>query len=114
MARITLSQRRLTVQRASVSVSTSGANTLVAAPGAGLRIVLLRSTLVAAGSVSVTFKSNTTALSGAMPLPANGNGLSDCDPIIGLFECAENEPLVLTLSAAVAVTGYLSYALEPV
>ena len=105
----------LPVQRATVSVSSSGDNSAtIAAPGSGKKLVILSYFLVAAGAITVTLKGGATALTGAMPIAANGSGIADRDPAIGLFDLAENTAFVINLGSAVAVTGYVSYVVDDV
>lgn len=98
---------------ATISTSASGDTTLVAAqPGRKIRVVSY--TVIAAGAVSVKFKSGSTDITGAMALAANGGaapsgaGLAPSG-FAGLFETASGEALVINLSAAVAVGGHLTY-----
>lgn len=98
---------------ATISTSASGDTTLVAAqPGRKIRVVSY--TVIAAGDVSVKFKSGSTDITGAMPLTTNGgaapsgSGLAPSG-FAGLFETASGEALVINLSAAVAVGGHLTY-----
>lgn len=97
---------------AAISASSSGANTLVAAV-TGQIIKVISVTAVAAGAVTITFKSGSSpSLSGAIPLAENGGfsvtGGTDCV----LFETASGAALTATLSDAVAVTGFLTYLTE--
>jgi hypothetical protein len=101
------------VQYAPINVSSSGANTLVASDPTR-KIKVQSYIVVAAGTVTVTFKSNSTALTGPMPLVVN-SGVA-CPPVKptdgSYFQTAANEALVLTLSDTIGVTGHLSYYLE--
>lgn len=100
-----------------ISVTSSGANTLVAAVP-GFRITVTGYVLISAGTVDVTFKSSTTTnLSGAMPLTAQAGASA---PLAwsfgrreGWFTTAVGELLNLNLSAAVGVYGHLTYELIP-
>ncbi len=97
-----------------IDASTSGDHTVVAAPPAGLKIRLQNYTLIAAGDVSVTWKSGSTEISGAMPLAANGGlapsaGAETGTGLDGVLQTAGGEALILNLSAAVAVGGHLKY-----
>ncbi len=102
----------LAVQRFVISASSSGDNTIVAAPGPGLRIVLLNFMLVASGAVAAKWRSNSTDLTGAMPVAGSGSGIAAQSPAIGLVECAANQALKLNLSDAVQVGGFGSYVVE--
>lgn len=99
-----------TIKFASVSVSTSGDNTIVTGV-TGVKIKVLSVLLVASGTVSVKWVSNTTDLTGAMPLVANsGFVLPASSPGQGhYFETAVGQGLKLNLSSAVAVNGHISY-----
>jgi hypothetical protein len=107
-------RRGQTLQFASISASSSGDNTVVSAD-ATRRIRVLSYVVVSAGTVNVAWKSGAgTSLSGAMPLVANTGVASPIGTPSGgwLLETATNQALVLNLSAAIAVTGHLSYFLE--
>lgn len=93
-----------------IDTAVSGDNTLVAAiPGRKVRV--LGYILVGAAAVSVRWKSATTALSGAMlataPLACQQSG-SSFDTVPAL-ETNPGEALVLNLSAAVQVSGHLTF-----
>lgn len=98
--------------RVAVNSSASGDNTLVAGV-AGYQIAVREFALVPAGAVNATIKSGaSTALTGAMPLGGGAlagltGGYSPADH----FLTNAGDPLVLNLSSAVAVTGYLIYSL---
>lgn len=85
-----------------VSVSTATDHAIVAAQGVGTSIRVLGYTLVPAASVAVTWKSGSTAKSGAMTIDTP---LTSTVP----FDCGDNAALNLTLGGAVAVTGYVNY-----
>lgn len=76
-----------------------------------IRVVAM--VLVTNGDVSVTFKNGSTAVTGAMSLPADGDKivLPYCEA--GWFETTIGQNLVLNLSGAVAVGGFLVYAILP-
>lgn len=93
-----------------LDVSSSGANEVIAAPANGY-IVIDHINLINASAVSVTFKSGTTALSGAYPL-------ADKQPITlenayhsdqGVITCRPQEAFNITLSSGVQVTGFVRY-----
>ena len=99
---------QITPKFAAIAASSSGDNTLVAAV-TGKKIRAIKYVLVAAGTVSVKFKSGAgTDLTGAMPAAANSVIPGDYCPV-GQFESAAGSALVLNLSGAVAVTGHLTY-----
>jgi hypothetical protein len=99
---------------APIAASTSGATQIV--PGVpGKRIVPVRYFLAAGAAVNVTFQTASAALTGAIPLAAAGNGITDevADPLFdGLFATNPGDPLNINLSAGVSVGGYLSYRYE--
>ncbi len=98
-----------------ISTTTSGAVALVAAVP-GTKIVVTGYVIVSAGTVNVTFKSATTALTGAMPLVANSvvsAPLSRSQGVhCGWFETAANEALNIVCDATVGVYGHIKYELE--
>lgn len=95
------------IQYAKISVSSSGDNQLVAGV-TGCRIIVINYVVCGASAVNGKFRSNTTDLTGAMPMNP-GIGGSECST--GHFTTAAGETLNLNLSGAVAVTGHLSYIL---
>jgi len=109
----------MSVKFSAVSASSSGDNTIVAA-STGQKIVLLSYVVIAAGDVSIRWKSGaSTNLSGAMALATNGGAAPSAGPlapagVVGLLETASGEALVLNLSAAVAVGGHITYRLVTV
>jgi len=105
--------RQQTVLYAVIDFNSSGDNPVVSAD-ATKKIKVLSYSFVCAGSVNVRFKSSGTSLTGAMPFIANtGMTAGPCTPSGGsLFETAVNESLRMNLSAAVQVSGHLSYYLE--
>lgn len=103
----------ITPKFAAVSASASGNNTLVAAvPSNHIRV--LSGVLMAAGTVNATFQTGAggTPISGAMPLVANVGFTIPFNPY-GNFETATNTLLNLSLDAAVAVTGWITYVEVP-
>lgn len=97
------------LEKASVSVAAIGDNTLVAG-ATGRRVRLVGGLLVASGGANtVTISDGTTALTGAMDIPADGylplgfsaRGLVD-DTAAGLS-------LVLELTAATLVAGFVQF-----
>jgi len=96
-----------------LSATSSGDSTVVSAV-LGYTINVCSYVFVAAGDVSVKWRSNTTDLSGAMPLIANG-GISApvSSPGLGpLFKTAAGQALNINLSSAVLVAGHIGYFLE--
>jgi len=105
----------VTIQRAAISVATSGDNTLVAAV-AGKKIKVLSVKLIVSGAVDLCFESGAggEALTGVMSMAQDGNGfvLPATQPGFHWFETAAGQALNLDLSDAVQVSGCLSYYTE--
>lgn len=98
--------------QAVINAAASGANEIIPAV-AGKKIIVQGYLLVAAGAVTATWKSATTALSGAMslitgtPVPAPIGG--DRMEVVPWLETASGEALNLTLGGAVQVSGHITY-----
>lgn len=92
-----------------VQASTSGDNTLVAAV-TDKKIRVLACVLIATTAVTARFESAAggTALTGQMPLGANGGFTLPYNPH-GWFETVAGQLLNLELGGAVAVAGVLVY-----
>lgn len=97
----------VTPKFAVISTSSSGDTSVVAAV-ASKKIRVLAYVFQCAGAVDVTFRSATTALTGAMPNVAN-TGVSAAFSPAGHFETAVNTVLNINLSAAIGVRGHLAY-----
>lgn len=94
--------------------SASAGNTqVVAAQGAGMRILVVRYSLSAKGEVDATFRSGaSTELSGTKYLTTYAAAGGAFTPG-GIFKTAANEALNINLSAAVNTSGELSYIVVP-
>ncbi|KKK54395.1 hypothetical protein LCGC14_3085180 [marine sediment metagenome] len=95
---------------ASFSNATQADNEVVAADGTKKIRVLSYTINAAGGAQTITWKSATTALSGAMDLADNGFIHASC--IHGLFATVANQALNLANSAATLTTGHITYVLE--
>lgn len=103
-----------TLTHQAISVSASG-NTTIRASTLGSKVKVISYVLVAGGTVNVKFvESVGTDLTGAMPLVANsgvsfagGSHLSYC------METPTSSGLQINLSAAVQVSGHITYIVEP-
>jgi len=94
---------------ASINVSSSGDNTIVAAVSGKVTRVLSYSLVCdAANAVKWTSGAAGTALTGAMSFSANG-GISTPFSPVGHFQTGTNTALVLNLGSAVGVRGHLTY-----
>jgi hypothetical protein len=100
------------VQSVALAATADGDNTVIAAQGTGKKIRVLGYALNINAPGTVQWKSNTTALSGAMEF-VDGGGLVApmCDPSIGAFwfETAANEALVITNATGVDSLGHVTY-----
>lgn len=98
-----------------LTFNASGDNTLIAAPGAGLAIVVWKIWFTTAAAVNVTFyngASPTTPLSGAAVFPAAGSLALDGPEGFELYRMAANTAFVVNLSGAVALGGTVWYTVE--
>jgi hypothetical protein len=95
-----------TTTTAALTVSASGDNTAIAAPGAGKHLAIYRLVMTAArgSEVDIILKSAATTKSGAMVADTYDLDFGDA-PLI----CGTNEAFIVNLSAAVAVTGFVQY-----
>lgn len=95
---------------AAVSASSSGENTLVSGTGSQT-IRVFKLVLVASSAVSVTLKdaAGGTSLTGAIPLTANGAMVLESNDGEPLFVSASSGAFIMSLSAAVQVSGYIQY-----
>lgn len=93
-------------------IDTAGSgDTEIVAAVAGKRIVVVNYVLISAGIVNVRWKSGSTNKSGALPLVANSGAVVPGDG--RWFSTGIGEALNLNLSAAIQVSGHLSYRFEP-
>jgi hypothetical protein len=98
---------------AAINASASGSNAIVAA-ATGKRIRVVSYVIVAAGAVTATWQSASTALSGPMSLASSGGasasvGILAPGGAYGLFQTEAGEALNLSLGGAVNVAGHLCY-----
>jgi hypothetical protein len=99
----------LTPQFARFATSSSGKTTIVSAQGSGKKIRVLRWNASANGGVGVTLYSGTsTAISGVKYMTQYASAGGAFCPV-GICETAANEALSIDLSAAVAVSGEVTY-----
>ena len=103
----------LIMKFAVINASASGANAIVAAV-TGKRIRVVSYVIVAAGAVTATWQSASTALSGPMSLASSGGasasvGILAPGGAYGLFQTEPGEALNLSLGGTVNVAGHLCY-----
>jgi len=105
-------QAAITVKKAVINVATAADHTIVAAV-TGKKIALRALALTVAGDTNLTWKSGSTAISGAMDFGGTNEprGISHG---LGKYplETTAGQALVLTNSAAVQVSGYITYTEE--
>lgn len=97
------------ISYATISASSSGANTLINAVS-GKRIIVLSYVVVANGTVNVKFQSHITPtdLTGLEYLVANTGVSAGYNPV-GHFATIVGEALDINLSASIAVGGHVTY-----
>jgi hypothetical protein len=101
----------VTPQYTPVSAASSGDNTIVSG-SAGYEIMVLSGAIVASGSVNVKFTDGLagTPITGVMNFVSNSGVAIPYVPI-GNFHTSAGNPLVLNLSGATLVGGWLTYIL---
>jgi len=101
-----------TIRRAVINKATAATHELIAAVS-GSKISIVSLALTVGGEVNITFLSKATALSGAMDFGGTDeprgmtHHFGDCP-----LQTAEGEAFNMTLSAAVQVSGMITYYLE--
>lgn len=92
---------------AKIDANNSGDATIVAAVS-GKRIKVIAGFYVVASDLTVKWKSNSTALTGDLPISGHsGMILPLCQ--VGYFVTAVGEALILNLSSGVAIGGSITY-----
>lgn len=97
----------LTMKYAPINRSLAGDGTAIVDAVSGKKITVLSVVMIAAAAVDVKWRSGSTDLMGAASIAAGGGYALACGT--GLFQSGTNEPLYLNLSAAVQVSGHISY-----
>lgn len=97
---------------ANIEAAANGDNTIIAAPGAGLRLRLLHFNFTARAAVNARLKSAATSRSGLYNLVAGGSVSFDAPGGIHTKDMATNEAFVINLSAAVGIDGFVLYFVE--
>lgn len=98
----------ITVKRAVID-DTGGGDTTVVAAVSGKRIRVLGLAFAVGAADNVTFKSGSTALSGAIELLADSPYILPFTRF-GWMETATGEALVFTVGATAGIDGHISYA----
>ena len=99
------------LNKADVSISSSGDNTIIAAPSTGQYIAIDHVSLLPTTAVAVQFKDGTTAYGGAFPLGTLQalvleNSMQHQDGVITL---SSGQAFVINLGSAVQVGGIVRY-----
>ncbi len=100
------------LRKADISISTSGNNTIIAAPStSGNYLAIDFISLIPTTAVSVQFKSDGTNYGGALPLDAKQaltweNAIQN---VKGIITCGPNEAFVINLDGNVQVGGLVRY-----
>ena len=101
-----------TVVTAAINIATAADHTIIAAVS-GKKIVVTTLVFTVGGDVNVTLKDGTTSLSGAMDFGGTseprGMVVNFADIVMKL---STGNAFVITLSAAVQVSGFVVYYLE--
>lgn len=97
----------LTVKYAAINRSSSGDGTAIVSAVSNKKITVLSVMLIAASAVDVIWRSGSTDLMGIASFAASGGYALSSE--LGLFQTGTSEPLYLNLSAAVQVSGHISY-----
>lgn len=99
------SNANLTIHYVPITASSNGDNTIIAAVS-HIKLRVLSYLIVSNGTVDVKWKSDSTDISGALPLIANTGAASGYNPN-GHFQTAKGEALILNLSANISVQGHV-------
>lgn len=97
--------------KADINISTSGDNTIIAAPGTGQYLAIDFIQYVPTTAVTVQYKDGTTNYGGPLPLAAQQavtaeNSWRSQD---GVFTMSDNAAFVMNLGGAVQVGGLIRY-----
>ena len=98
-------------KKSDISLSSSGDNTVIAAPGDGKYLAIDHINFICAGAVAVQFKTGSTNYGGQYACTTNQaitleNAYQGED---GIITCGNNEAFVINLGGAVGVAGFARY-----
>jgi hypothetical protein len=98
-------------KNAVIDLSASGDNTIITCPDTDKYIAIDHINFLVETAVDLTFKSGSTAISGTYTLDAKQAIALDnaCSSQKGVINCSAGEDFVITLSAAVQVSGFVRY-----
>lgn len=94
------------IQTTTIEDASSGNNTIIAAPGAGLRTVILHFNFVCRAAVNVRLLSDAVQKSGLYNFAAN-QGLAFDGGIVAPLLMEPNDAFIINLSAAVGIDGFV-------
>ena len=99
------------LQTAIINISSSGDNTIIAAPGAGKYLAIDHINLIPTSAVTLTFKKDTTAISGPYPLDAKQTMAIDnaMQAQKGVITCTDNTLFNINLGSTVQVGGFVRF-----
>ena len=89
----------------------SGDNTIIAAPGTGLRIAIVHFNFIARGDVNVRLLSDAVQKSGLYNVLAN-QGFSFDGGIYAPLLMELNDAFIINLSAAVGIDGFVTHYVQ--
>lgn len=100
-----------TIRKADINISSSGDNTIIAAPGAGKHLMIDFITLIPTSAVTVQMKDGTTAYGGPLPLDAKQPFTFENAVHYerGIITCSDNAAFVINLGGAVQCGGFVRY-----
>lgn len=105
--------QRLNIQRAPITFSSAGNNTLVAAiaaAGVNKSINIWAIALVVAGATNLQFFDGTTSLTGVMTMQASGSFFWNANDGIPAFVVSPGNAFILNQSGTAQVSGWLIYS----
>lgn len=99
------------LKKVDINISTSGDNTIIAAPANGQYLAIDFISFIPTTAVSIQFKTGSTNYGGALPLDAKQaltweNSSRNQD---GVITCGNNEAFVMNLDGNVQVGGIIRY-----
>lgn len=99
------------LKTATIDITTSGDNTVIAAQGAGTYIAIDHINFIVTTAVGLTFKSGSTSLSGAYPFDTKQALALDnaMQAEKGVITCNDNEAFIINLDGPVQVSGFVRY-----
>lgn len=100
-----------TLEKADINISTSGDNTVIAAPGDGKYLAIDYIQYMVSGTVTVQHKAGATAYGGPYAL-TNGQSVTISNEIHnehGILTMPNNTAFVMNLNGAVQTSGFIRY-----